>query len=41
MVALVLNLILPQDTPQQDEDDEDVEVGRDLEIQVPEHERKM
>ncbi|KAG1758206.1 xanthine/uracil permease [Suillus occidentalis] len=32
IVALALNLILPQDTPQQDEDDEDMEVGRDLEI---------
>jgi xanthine/uracil permease len=41
IVALVLNLILPQDTPQQDEDDEDVEVVRDLEIQVPEQERKI
>lgn len=41
IVALVLNLILPQDMPQQDEDDEDVEVARDLEIQVPEQERKI
>lgn len=41
IVALVLNLILPQDTPQQDEDGEDVEVGRDLEIQVLEQERKI
>ncbi|KAG1758209.1 xanthine uracil permease [Suillus occidentalis] len=41
IVALVLNLILPQDTPQQDEDDENVEIARDLEIQVPEQERKI
>lgn len=41
IVALVLNLILPQDTPQQGEDGEDVEVGRDLEIQVLEQERKI
>jgi uracil-xanthine permease len=34
IVALVLNLILPQDTPQHDEDE-------DLEIQVLEQERKM
>ncbi|KAG1823974.1 permease family-domain-containing protein [Suillus subaureus] len=41
IVALVLNLILPQDMLQQDEDKEDVEVTQDLEIQVLEQERMM
>jgi hypothetical protein len=41
ITALVLNLILPQDMLQQDEDKEDVEVTQDLEIQVLEQERMM
>ncbi|KAG1731130.1 permease family-domain-containing protein [Suillus lakei] len=41
IIALVLNLILPQDRSQQDEDEEDVEVAQDLEIQLLEQERKM
>ncbi|KAG1731131.1 xanthine/uracil permease [Suillus lakei] len=41
IVALVMNLMLPQDRSQQDEDEEDVEVAQDLEIQLLEQERKM
>jgi hypothetical protein len=41
ITALVLNLILPQDMLQLDEDKEDVEVTQDLEIQVLEQERMM
>lgn len=39
IVALVLNLILPHDRSQQDEDEEVVNVAQDLEIQVLERER--
>jgi hypothetical protein len=41
ITALVLNLILPQDMLQLDEDKEDVEVTQDLEVQVLEQERMM
>ncbi|KAG1784785.1 xanthine uracil permease [Suillus plorans] len=39
IVALVLNLILPQDRSQQDEDEEVVNVAQDMEIQILEQER--
>ncbi|KAG2115491.1 xanthine uracil permease [Suillus clintonianus] len=41
IVALVLNLILPQDRSQEDGDLEDVEAAQDLEIQVLEQEVKI
>jgi hypothetical protein len=39
-VALVLNLLLPQDESQRNDDEECVEVVQDLEIQMSDQERK-
>ncbi|KAG2066429.1 xanthine uracil permease [Suillus decipiens] len=41
IVTVVLNLILPHDRSQQDEDEEDVRVGQDLEIQMLDQERMV
>ncbi|OJA13503.1 hypothetical protein AZE42_12433, partial [Rhizopogon vesiculosus] len=41
LVALTLNLLLPQDGSQKDEVEENVEVAQDLEIQMLEPERKL
>ncbi|KAG2360080.1 permease family-domain-containing protein [Suillus spraguei] len=41
IVTVVLNLILPHERSQQDEDEEDVRVGQDLEIQVLDQERMV
>ncbi|OAX33091.1 uric acid-xanthine permease, partial [Rhizopogon vinicolor AM-OR11-026] len=40
LVALTLNLLLPQDGSQEDEVEESAEVAQDLEIQMPNPERK-
>ncbi|OAX33087.1 hypothetical protein K503DRAFT_553680, partial [Rhizopogon vinicolor AM-OR11-026] len=41
LVALTLNLLLPQDGSQKDEVEESAEVGQDLEIQTLDPERKL